>query len=361
MSKTPVYLLRITEHQALYSLSCPASVSKAANGCCEPSSSTTLGHKLERLLEDSTWCWAISPTPQIQIKDITPLEFFRNFVFHNRPCILQGASVSSWHPDSIWHNIKDQLKDHMIHVNATPNGRADACYADESGVVWFTKPNDILMPSHDFFAWLEHSGDQIMDLSESVLYVSAQNNSLISEFGSLVASGLAPQSFPFGDEVFGTQCDAANLWIGDERSLSTIHRDSSYENMYCVLKGRKVFYLLPPFATPFLGEKEYPNACWELNGTTWDLVPEADTTSWVEIDVQSPIQACKIHPEYKNVAKFLQKVVVEEGQILYLPAGWWHQVTQETETIACNYWYDRAFNATWLLGEALESLVSMGS
>ena len=33
-------------------------------------------------------------------------------------------------------------------------------------------------------------------------------------------------------------------------------------------------------------------------------------------------------------------ITVNAGESLYLPAGWWHYVTQSEVTIAVNYWYD---------------------
>ena len=43
--------------------------------------------------------------------------------------------------------------------------------------------------------------------------------------------------------------------IGDERATSTCHKDF-YENMYCVVRGCKIFNLCPPFSIPLLKEVE---------------------------------------------------------------------------------------------------------
>jgi len=37
-------------------------------------------------------------------------------------------------------------------------------------------------------------------------------------------------------QVFGGHPDATNLWIGDERSVTSFHKDH-YENIYCVIRG----------------------------------------------------------------------------------------------------------------------------
>jgi jumonji domain-containing protein 7 len=57
----------------------------------------------------------------------------------------------------------------------------------------------------------------------------------------------------------GKAPDAVNLWIGDERSETTFHRDH-YENVYCVVRGIKVFHLLPPCDGRLLGYREAPAA-----------------------------------------------------------------------------------------------------
>lgn len=47
--------------------------------------------------------------------------------------------------------------------------------------------------------------------------------------------------------------DAINLWIGNSRSVTALHRDN-YENIYCQIIGSKNFVLLPPIAMPCVNE-----------------------------------------------------------------------------------------------------------
>jgi len=49
--------------------------------------------------------------------------------------------------------------------------------------------------------------------------------------------------------------DACNIWIGDERVVSSMHKDY-YENLFYVASGKKVFHLCPPSDIPFLYEQE---------------------------------------------------------------------------------------------------------
>ena len=66
----------------------------------------------------------------------------------------------------------------------------------------------------------------------------------------------------FSNKIFDNEPDATNLWIGDSRSVSSIHKDH-YENIYCVLEGEKHFTLIPPLCFPYLYEgNNYINSRW---------------------------------------------------------------------------------------------------
>lgn len=76
------------------------------------------------------------------------------------------------------------------------------------------------------------------------------------------------------------------------------------------------------------------------------LDDEADKIPWVPIDPQLPRSTLnEQYPLYRYAKP--QRVAVFEGQALYLPAGWYHHVSQQCGTwpdgtaapcIAVNYW-----------------------
>ncbi len=61
-----------------------------------------------------------------------------------------------------------------------------------------------------------------------VPYYSLQNDCLRQELPMVAA--MVPPCLPLTTESFGTEPDAVNLWIGDERSTTTTHKDH-YENV----------------------------------------------------------------------------------------------------------------------------------
>jgi len=323
----------------------------------------------EKLIEDAKWCWANPSFPVLSLPPKSTAEmlgFYRDFVHKNTPCIIRGLEVTEWNKDWTFEQLCKVRGNTPVRINATPTGRGDAVIAMEGEMKVFVKPEERTMQLSDFIGWLTtertegHNDDDC-----TVLYLSAQNDSLRDEFSDLIREGFAPPSLPLGDALFGKRADAVNLWIGDDRAVSSMHRDTTYENLYCVLRGQKVFHLLPPCCAPFLRELPHPNAQYRFDGTEWhvdleendDAPSEGGMTPWIEIDVADPLNAMRTCPEFAFVADLVQRVEVNEGEVLFLPAGWFHRVTQSRPTVAVNYWYDRDFNSTWLLTETMEQLV----
>ena len=94
------------------------------------------------------------------------------------------------------------------------------------------------------------------------LYSSVENQS--SQFEPLLED--VPKDIPWASEALGMKIgrsrrnptnisnfssfadmppDAVNIWIGDDKSITSIHSDP-YENIYLVVRGAKHFTLFPP-------------------------------------------------------------------------------------------------------------------
>ncbi|KAL3791646.1 hypothetical protein ACHAW5_007433 [Stephanodiscus triporus] len=87
-----------------------------------------------------------------------------------------------------------------------------------------------------------------------VVYYSKQNDCLRTEVAKLFSAQIFPDTFSFAEEAFGTgPPDAINLWIGNERAVSSMHKDH-YENLFYVCSGQKEFVLCPPADALFLHE-----------------------------------------------------------------------------------------------------------
>jgi hypothetical protein len=117
------------------------------------------------------------------------------------------------------------------------------------------------------------------------------------------------------------------FWIGPAGTVTPLHCDYD-DNLFAQLWGTKRIFLAPPHHDAFLYPKE-ANAI--LSGSPFD--PEAPDFDRFPLARQAQ----------------LVEVIVAPGEMLYVPAGWYHQVRALSFSLSSNRWA-RAVPAA--LGEA---------
>lgn len=128
----------------------------------------------------------------------------------------------------------DQLKDQPLSITVTPDGRADAIIQDR----YFALPATQIMSMTHFSKALAEQGER---KDGPVLYLQSQNGNMSGEYEALADD--VPQEMDFCSEALGgQQVDARNFWMGNHRSVTSLHKDP-YENVYGVVCGHKVFTL----------------------------------------------------------------------------------------------------------------------
>jgi hypothetical protein len=106
------------------------------------------------------------------------------------------------------------------------------------------------------------------------------------------------------------------FWLGPARTVTPLHCDYD-DNIFAQIWGRKRIFLAPPHHDEFLYTTE---ANPVLFGSPFD--PEAP-------DFEA-------YPLARQAA--IVEVVVEPGDMLYVPAGWYHQVRALTFSLSSNRW-----------------------
>eukprot|EP00092_Neocalanus_flemingeri_P026371 GFUD01028587.1.p1 GENE.GFUD01028587.1~~GFUD01028587.1.p1 ORF type:complete len:325 (-),score=73.91 GFUD01028587.1:9-983(-) len=261
----------------------------------------------------------------------SPLTFYRDYVSHNRPVVIRGG-VSHWSAVSRWSNpyLKQTLGDLPVSVTVTPNGYADA---PQGGL--FVMPEERTMNMGDFVDIIENP-----ESANGVFYIQKQNSNLTEEFKDII--GDIEADLDWATEAFGKKPDAVNLWMGDERAVTSMHKDP-YENIYCVVRGHKDLVLQPPTDLPWVPYRDYKPAIYKEDKKTGDFEIEEINTSlvpWIAIDPTNP--DLETYPAYSNSTQF--KLRLEAGDVLYLPSLWFHYLSQSHGCIAINYWYDMEFD-----------------
>lgn len=172
------------------------------------------------------------------------------------------------------------------------------------------------------------------------MYRALEDNNLHGEFSPLLPD--VPAFIPFATEAFGHGPDAANVWIGNDRSVSALHKDN-YENLYFQVSGRKNFVLISPLEVACVEERTLPAATYQPDGEGgFKIVPDepkSEVQCWPTVDPDRPREKAGAWWKYCRPLR----VSLEPGDMMYLPAMWYHKVSQECgeEGICCavNYWY----------------------
>lgn len=109
-----------------------------------------------------------------------------------------------------------------------------------------------------------------------------------------------------------------NLWLGPAGHTEPLHFDTG-DGTLMQLHGSKHVTLFPPSQTanlyPFPFYREIP---------PW----------FSQVDTEKPDPA--VFPNYPEALKHKVEVVIDEGEILFIPVSWWHEVTALGSDYVCS-------------------------
>ncbi|KAI1738513.1 phospholipase A2 [Xylaria scruposa] len=296
----------------------------------------------------------------------SPLEFMR-YVARNTPFVVRRGA-HDWVATRTWNAtyLRSRLAGNKVNVAVTPFGNADAPTPDGEGHTVFAKPHEEDQEFNEFLDYViqqekssPSDSDQQAGKRDEVRYAQTQNDNLRHEYITLFSQ--VEKSIAFARIALQRDPDAINMWIGNSRSVTALHRDN-YENIYVQVAGRKHFVLLPPMFQPCVNEQDLEPATYvrsqsegqqnegdgglvlrmdEAVDENGDRLPRIPFATW---DPDTPeVRATS----YSRLAEPM-RVSLEPGDMLYLPAMWYHKVSQSCSQdgicIAVNYWYDMEFS-----------------
>ncbi|KAK4171562.1 cupin-like domain-containing protein [Triangularia setosa] len=289
----------------------------------------------------------------------SPLEFMR-YVAKNTPFVVRGAA-KDWKATKEWNVnfLKEFLKDEMVNVAVTPYGNADAPtpHPTPSSPLVFAQPHEEDQPFPSFLDYLTSQSSLAgSEPAGEVRYAQTQNDNLRHEYLRLFSHCLP--SVPFARIALDRDPDAINLWIGNQHSTTALHKDN-YENIYVQILGQKHFVLLPPICHPCVNEQVLPSAVYNRCSSTTTATPSSSSpaaqtnlelkvspSSKVPFPIWDPDRPFENETEYSCLASPV-RVTLNQGDMLYLPALWYHKVAQSADAegvcVAVNYWYDMDF------------------
>ncbi|PIK50453.1 putative HSPB1-associated protein 1 [Apostichopus japonicus] len=119
----------------------------------------------------------------------------------------------------------------------------------------------------------------------------------------------------------GYNGEQSTIWIGSSRAHTVCHQDAYGFNLVAQIQGRKKWYLFPPEQTDCL----YPTR-----------LPYEESSIFSEVNITEPDLA--IHPRFQDSTPHV--IVLEPGDVLYVPRHWWHYVECIDTSISVNCWVE---------------------
>lgn len=168
--------------------------------------------------------------PEVLTKPPTALEFARRIAGGSPPLIIESCltdrpAMQSWKDTD---HLSQRMASRKIKVATTPDGRADDLKRTASGDLVFGLPAEVEMTFTEFLKRLRDTDDE-----QPVYYLQSQDSNLTDP--NSAAGDLTPLlddlrdpsgalDIPWASDAFGASPEAMNLWVGESRSRSSMHR-----------------------------------------------------------------------------------------------------------------------------------------
>ncbi len=228
-------------------------------------------------------------------------EFFGNYYANNRPVIMQGA-LDHWPALQLWtpEYLKERYGRATVEIQAgrKSDSRYELNSAQHKTLVRFADYIDMIVtggPTNDF-------------------YMTANNGSRNLD----ALRGLWNDIDPLPEYLKEEPSNPGFFWFGPAGTVTPLHHDLT-NNFMGQVRGRKLVKLISPNYLPFIYNHVHCYSQVDLDNIDYDH-----------------------YPRFRNVK--IIEMVLQPGDLLFLPVGWWHYVRGLDVTITMTFTNFRAGN-----------------
>ena len=213
----------------------PAKRAKESTPTISPEISPSPAPDFENEYDGHTLAEESSAIDRVNIADLTPQTFYRDYVAKRKPCLIIGClpddqwKVAKWRSFSY---LKEKAGDMEISVEKRSGTKAK-----------FGQGNEVKLRFGQFLDLLEAGSDEYYLTTQDVLTTADGRPHVMSPFMEKLAD-----DFPLRPKLTGNLIPQnINVWMGRSKdgSSSGLHHDF-HDNLYCVVSGRKKFDLFAP-------------------------------------------------------------------------------------------------------------------
>jgi len=191
------------------------------------------------------------------------------------------------------------------------------------------RPADMTLPFYDFLDYLNKS--EVMNANFYLEYFP-----LLNGMENHISEPLWVKNI--------LNLEHSNVWFGNGNTVGKLHFDP-FDNLLGMITGKKKFIVFDPHRNEDLYEGHIREAQFEydLPTKTFKRSKLLDSTSMVMSPVNIDAPDLLEYPLFLNKIGKSVTCEVGPGEMLYLPAFWWHEVKSSPDhahrNIAINYWY----------------------
>lgn len=240
-------------------------------------------------------------------EELSGEEFLDHYYAPSRPVVLANAvsdwpASKKWSPDYLIEKIGNRIVEYQ---------------GDRSSAADFETNKD----AHKRRSTFPEFMDLAMNAKDNDYYITAYNSEVNQE-------ALAPLGDDLGtlDEYLRHEPGRleAMFWIGPKNTFTPLHHDLT-NNLLVQFVGRKRVTLASPAETPRLYNDVHVFS--RVRNVT---APDLDLAAFPLLE-----------------GAFFQEIILKPGDALFIPIGWWHQITSLDFSVSATYTNFRWPNEGW--------------